>query len=53
MRPKSMFGDWLNENGKSNYKRLTQKEQLKEEELKRGVKILSQLMVDYIKNNPN
>lgn len=51
MRDKSVFDDWLN--GKTNHKKLTSKEQLKEVELKMSIKILSQSMVNYIKNNPN
>jgi hypothetical protein len=50
-----LFEDWLNSNrnGKSNYKRLTAEEQVKEIEFRRNMKYLGNLMVDYIKNNPN
>lgn len=49
------FEDWLNSNrsGKSNHKRLTAEEQVREIELRRNIKYLANLMVDYVKNNPN
>lgn len=50
-----LFEDWLNSNrnGKSNHKRLTAEEQVREIELRRNMRYLANLMVDYVKNNPN
>jgi hypothetical protein len=39
--------------GKTTHSRVSAKEQLREIELKRALKILSQSMLNYIKNNPN
>jgi len=50
-----LFEDRLDSNrrGKSNHKRLTAEEQVREIELRRNMKYLANLMVDYVKNNPN
>lgn len=50
-----LFEDWLNSNrnGKSNHRRMTAKDQVREIEFRRNIKVLAMLMVEYVKQNPN
>lgn len=48
-----LFEEWSKRNGRSDHKRMTAKEQVKEIEFRRNIKVLAMLMCDYIKQNPN